>query len=240
MMTEHISGLTVRITGGSDGDGGGDGPLTVLLHGFGAPGTDLVPLARELPASHGMRFAFPAAPLTLADGFFEARAWWMIDWERRERMQAQGRPLDLSDEAPEGLASARQRVTELIHSLAERLAPPPGGVVLGGFSQGAMLACDVALHTELPVAGLVLLSPTLIARAVWAERLARRRGLPVFMSHGRADPVLPFSMSERLRDLLSEGGLAVTWVPFGGGHEIPAPVLGSLGRFLEGVVAPRT
>ena len=47
---ERVGELDVVISGGSDGVGGGDGPLVVLLHGFGAPGTDLVGLGQMLTA----------------------------------------------------------------------------------------------------------------------------------------------------------------------------------------------
>ena len=45
MREEQVGGLRTRIAGGTDGKGGGRGPLVLLLHGFGAPGDDLVPLA---------------------------------------------------------------------------------------------------------------------------------------------------------------------------------------------------
>jgi phospholipase/carboxylesterase len=45
MREDLLGGLKVRLVGGSDGRGGGDGPVVLLLHGFGAPGDDLVPLA---------------------------------------------------------------------------------------------------------------------------------------------------------------------------------------------------
>src|SRR5438552_18316161 len=80
MRSENLGGLDAVITGGSDGNGGGDGPVIVLLHGFGAPGDDLVPLAEVF--AHGLpgvRWVFPAAPLELPMGFGDARAWWMID-----------------------------------------------------------------------------------------------------------------------------------------------------------------
>jgi phospholipase/carboxylesterase len=71
MRDETYGGLRVRVTGGRDRRGGGDGPLVVLMHGFGAPGDDLVPLARGLDVPSEVRFAFPEAPLDLgpeADG----------------------------------------------------------------------------------------------------------------------------------------------------------------------------
>ena len=63
-----LGGLHAVVTGGTDGQGGGDGPVVVLLHGFGAPGDDLVPLTRFLAVPRAVRFVFPAAPLLSAAG----------------------------------------------------------------------------------------------------------------------------------------------------------------------------
>ena len=57
---------------------------------------------------------------------------------------------------------------------------------------GAMVACEVAFQSDEPLAALVVLSGTPVDRAGWRERMSRRQGLPVFMSHGRADNILPF------------------------------------------------
>src|SRR5947209_15886119 len=46
MKESMVAGLRVRWAGGDDREGGGDGPLVILMHGFGAPGDDLVPLWR--------------------------------------------------------------------------------------------------------------------------------------------------------------------------------------------------
>lgn len=108
----------------------------------------------------------------------------------------------------------------------------PARTVLGGFSQGAMLSCDALLHSTQPYAGLVQLSSTLVARQEWAPLLTKRKGLPLFQSHGTHDPILPFSMAERLRDECVQAGVMVEWQPFRGGHEIPEPVLRKLGSFL--------
>jgi phospholipase/carboxylesterase len=94
----------------------------------------------------------------------------------------------------------------------------------------------VALHREPSPAGVVLLSGTLLAAREWTPRMAARRGLPVFQSHGSHDPLLPFSQAERLRDLLREAGAAVEWHPFRGQHEIPPEVLDPLGPWLTRVL----
>lgn len=241
MRTETLGGLTTRVTGGTDGLGGGDGPVVVLLHGFGAPGTDLVGLGPALGLPREVRFVFPAAPLGLdALGMPGGRAWWMIDMERLELAIRTGRARDLSQEVPEGMSAARERVLALLDDVEERFGAPSERVVLGGFSQGAMLSCDVALRSDRPLRGLVLLSGTLLCEQEWRPLLAsgKRRGLPVFQSHGVLDPLLPFSLAERLRDALVEGGAELEWVAFRGEHEIPPPVLGKLQAFLRRLVAP--
>ena len=237
MRLEQFGGLQVRLTGGSDGRGGGDGPVVVLLHGFGAPGDDLVSIWPALNAPRGTRFLFPEGPLSLHMGFGESRAWWMLDLERRNRDLAAGRVRDLSREIPNGLAEARARMLALLDEAERRLGADPKQLVLGGFSQGAMLACDLVLRTDRPFAGLAILSGTLIAKEEWLPLMPKRQGLLVLQSHGSQDPLLPLFLAEQLRDLLAQAGLAVEWVGFRGVHEIPDLVLRRLGAFIRKVLA---
>lgn len=233
MRTLSLGPLDVRIVGGPDRQGGGDGPVVVLLHGFGAPGDDLVPLWRALDVPTEVRWVFPAAPLSLPSmGFgMESRAWWLIDMVAVERAMARGEPRDLSKTLPEGLPDARAALLEMLDALESELGPAK--LILGGFSQGAMLSLDVALHTERPLGALLLMSGTLLDEATWLPRMPGRRGLPVLLSHGREDPVLPFGMSERLREHLTGAGWDIDHVPFAGGHEIPPPVLEGLERVIH-------
>lgn len=238
MRQEQWAGLNISITGGLDQEGGGEGPLVFLLHGFGAPGDDLVDLWRYLRVSEEVRFVFPAAPLKLEMGFGDARAWWMLDLERVTRARALGQWEELSQDIPRGLAPARNQIADLVAAATENLSAPPQSIVLGGFSQGAMLSTDLALHSDIPLAGLVLLSGTVIAKQEWLVRLPNRKGLPVFQSHGTDDPILAFSAAQELRAHLQTAGLPVRWIEFQGGHEIPFPVLEPLGTFIQSVLYP--
>jgi phospholipase/carboxylesterase len=205
----------------------------VLMHGFGAGGDDLVPLARELGPLPAARFLFPEAPLTV-DPSGGGRAWWLLDMERIQRMMASGRDERSVDEIPEGLDEARALIDGMLDQVA---ADGTKRIVLGGFSQGAMLALDVALHRKEPLAGLALMSTTHINGAAWRERLDRVKGVPVFMSHGTRDPLLPFETARDLRDLLAGAGADLDWVEFPGGHEIPRPALAGLARLITRVAA---
>jgi phospholipase/carboxylesterase len=235
MRLLKLGQLMVRVAGGTDREGGGDGPVLVLMHGFGAPATDLVALFRAIQVPPEVRFVFPAAPLLLdaiSPDEVAARAWWMIDVARLQASILRGDGVDMARETPPGLATARAAVREMLTALEQELSAPPERVVLGGFSQGAMLATDVALRAEQAPAGLVILSGAPICSDEWKELAPKRAGLPVLQSHGRSDPILPYQGAEWLRDLLQGSRLPVEFVPFNGGHGIPSGVLERLGPFV--------
>ena len=236
MRVVQLRDLTVRLCGGTDGKGGGNGPVVILLHGFGAPGNDLAPLADFMDVPTGTRYVFPEGPLTLSFGSRDARAWWLIDMARIAQDQAAGRIRDPSNEIPKGLALARETMLTFLKEVEVHFNADPHKTVLGGFSQGAMLTCDAMLHTDRPYAGLVQLSGNLLAQPIWSPLMPKRKDLPVFQSHGVQDEILPYVGAERLRDTLSQSGLAVEWHRFRGGHEIPEPILQRLGVFLTKVL----
>jgi phospholipase/carboxylesterase len=237
MKELQLGTLRARVCGGTDREGGGTGPLVVLMHGYGAPGTDLVPLWRELAVPQEVRFVFPEAPLELG---FGGRAWWPIDMTRLQERFTKGAAERLTAEIPPGVEEARSAVLEMLSVLERDFAAAPQSTVIGGFSQGAMLATDVVLRTTRPFAGLAVLSGTVISRAEWVPLMAARKGLPVLQGHGRADAVLPFAVAEQLRDLLTSAGLPVEFIPFNGGHGIPHAVLDGLSRLIQRVSAQKT
>lgn len=215
---------------------GGQGLTIVLLHGFGAPGDDLAGLAEMIPVPPGSTLVFPEALhdlSELAGPLYEgARAWWMIDMARLERAIRTGAIRDMSNEIPEGLAEARDAVVAMLGALEQQEGIALDRLVLGGFSQGAMLALDVALRTTRDLKGLVLLSGTFIAEPEWTPRMSGRARTPVFQSHGTADPLLPYAIAEKLRDALAKAGLDVTFDRFEGGHGIPPSTMRKLGDWL--------
>jgi phospholipase/carboxylesterase len=236
MRRDNIGGLDVRIAGGIDGKGSGNGPVVLLLHGFGAPGDDLVPLADALNVPAGTRFLFPEGPLSLSFGPGDARAWWLIDMARLAQDRAAGRVRDLSQDIPKGLAPVRETMLVFLKEIEQKFGADPRKTVLGGFSQGAMLSCDLILHSDRPYAGLVQLSGNILAQPIWGPLLPKRKGLPVFQSHGVQDEILPYVGAERLREALVHAGLSVEWHNFRGGHEIPSVVLQRLGLFITKAV----
>ena len=232
MREERFAGITVRLTGGEDRRGGGDGPLVVLMHGFGAPGTDLVGLWRVLDVPSDLRFAFPEAPHEIP-GMAGARAWWMVDFARAEKAMAEG-PRSYATEVPPGMEDATDRIVQMIEAMQEALGVPSERLMIGGFSQGSMAACNAVFTRSVTPGGLVILSGTPVNIEAWKRGMVSKSEVPVFQSHGLQDPLLSFQAAEQLRDEMREAGLSTDWIPFRGGHEIPMPVLEGLGRFLSG------
>jgi len=206
---------------------GGSGPPTlVLLHGFGSSAEQWMPYSKTVTFLPNVEFLFPQGPVLMlrTDGSGAGHAWWDLKLAEHRR---NGRPgVDLRDEDPAGL----DRAGSLVQSFLDGLGRP---VILGGFSQGAMVSCHVAFTSDVPLAALVLLSGTPLDQSVWRAGMHRRKGLPVFVSHGRADDILPFDLAEGLRDEMLAAGLDVTFVAFDGGHQIPEEAVAGLRAFLE-------
>jgi phospholipase/carboxylesterase len=196
----------------------------VLLHGYAMRPEDLEPFSHSLgsPAV----FYFPRGPHVLDE---RTCAWWPIDEERRSRQIASG-ARDLFEESPPGRPAARASLCAFLDVIRSQAPGLP--LVLGGFSQGGMLACDTVLCARQPVAGLVMLSSSRIAFAEWRANREVLAGMPVLVSHGRQDTDLAFGAGEALRDFHQDSDAQVTWQPFDGGHDIPLVVWRALRRFL--------
>ena len=209
---------------------GGKGPPTiVLLHGFGSSENDWATFAKTIQLPQGTRFIFPRGPESAgrSDGAPAGRAWWHLDLSLAMHKGALG--ADLSAEKPAGIERAAQAVRALLARKGNRAGRP---FILGGFSQGAMVAAQVAFLSDEPLRALVLLSGTIVDKALWTANYARRKGLEVFISHGRADPTLSFEIADRMHSEMAAAGILVTWFPFDGGHETPAEVVTALNEFL--------
>lgn len=225
-----LGGLTCRMVDALP-EGTPPRVIVIFCHGFGAPGTDLVPFAAELlefdeRLAQSARFLFPAAPLSLdLSGIPGGRAWWQLDMMKLNAAMISGEFRDLRNEYPQGLTEAREKLTALMTEVHQETGLPMSRWVLGGFSQGAMLALDTALRLPDSPGAVCLFSGTLLCEEQWRELAARRGPLRVVLSHGRYDQILPFQAAVWVRDLLTEAGMDVEFLPFNGPHTIPPEAL---------------
>ena len=211
----------------------GDHPVAsiVVLHGLGADGNDFVPIAQELDLSAvgPVRFVFPHAPVrpVTLNGGLPMRAWYDIlgsDLARRE------------DEP--GLRQSMAQVQALLDREAER-GIAPERTVLMGFSQGCAMALLTGLRAPRRLAGLVGLSGYLpLAASTAAERSAANRATPVFLAHGRQDPMVVLARGEATRDALQALGQPLQWHTYPMPHSVCAEEIADLNAWLLQVLAP--
>ncbi|RUR70086.1 carboxylesterase [Variovorax guangxiensis] len=197
----------------------------IVMHGLGADGNDFVPIAGELDLSAvgPVRFVFPNAPVmpVTINGGYRMPAWYDIvvpDLEAQE------------DEA--GLRRSQATIEAVIANEKAR-GIAAGRIVVAGFSQGCAMALMTGLrHTE-RLAGVVGLSGYLpIAATTAAERHAANHETPVFLAHGRQDPVVPYAAAVRTREALSALGYAVEWHEYDMAHSVCMEEVADLNRFL--------
>lgn len=190
-------------------DTGADPQIAVIwLHGLGADGHDFEPIVPELglSGSTAVRFIFPHAPTqpVTINGGMVMRAWYDIT----------AMDLGASVDA-DGINRSADHLRRLVRATVES-GIAADRIVLAGFSQGGVIALHTGLQYEDRLAGIIALS-TYVALPEAARRSASdaNRDVPIFMAHGRYDPVIPCSLGERSRDLLVKEGYPVQW------HEYP-------------------
>ncbi len=208
-------------------------PWVILFHGYGADMHDLTSLAELIHPKKPLNWLFPngldQVPLGVG---YSGRAWWPIDVAKLNEMMVRGDNFTFSGIIPEGLARARTEAFRLI----EQMKIPWNNLILGGFSQGAMLSLDLAMRAPETPRGLILLSGTMHSEPELKDLIHKRAGLKYFQSHGKQDTVLGFKQAQQMETFLSQGGLKGRLMSFNGGHEIPQFVLAELERYLNEIL----
>jgi phospholipase/carboxylesterase len=175
--------------------GGAAQKLVILLHGVGSDGTDMISLAPALAeAVPHAAFLAPNAPFP-----FEMAP-----------MGYQWFDIQTQDGA-ERLAQLRHTVGIVDAFIDDALAGrglSDGDLVLGGFSQGAMIALFTALRRATPCAGVLGFSGRLEAPQTLADEIQSRP--PVLLIHGEDDDRLPVGLMDEAVRTLRENHVPVS------------------------------
>jgi len=203
-------------------EGGPAANLAILLHGLGADGQDMAPLARGLaPWLPRTAFFCPDAPFA-CDMAPVGRQWFSL------------RALSSSGAEWSALARGIQEAAPTLQAAIDAELARSGlgteQLVLAGFSQGAMMALHAGLRRDPPVAGIVSFSGMVID----TDGLAAGEGWPpVLMSHGEADEVIaPEALAAGEQTLAALGVRVEAHLRPGVGHGIDPESLALGGRFL--------
>jgi phospholipase/carboxylesterase len=207
-------------------------PWVVMFHGYGADCNDLAQLPNYIPNADQFNWLFPNGiqSADVGQGMSFGRAWWPIDVMALQVAAMRGETRDLSNQLPEGLASVRK----IVLTALQQLKVPWDQIILGGFSQGAMLATDIYLHAPSKPGGLMVFSGTALAESAWLPLLPQKSGESFFMCHGKNDPILSIKGAQKLETWLTQtGGMKGHLDTFNGAHEIPQQALTKAGDYLK-------
>jgi len=145
----------------------------------------------------------------------------------------------LHDKSPPGIETATEMLVSTISQSLDDLGGS-GRYVLGGFSQGAMLTMHTSLLSDVPPPELLVqFSGTLVCQSTWQTQLGagRLRQTDVVQSHGRQDPILPFSSAQTLFGLIENACKSAKFLPFNGPHTIPMEALSEVAVRLKAIAS---
>ena len=182
--------------------------LLVLHHGRGADEHDLLGLADVLDPERRLHVVTPRAPLAIGGGYH----WYVVP--------RVGYP------DPDTFHAAYRKLAAFHDELWERTGIAPENTVLGGFSMGSVMSYALGLASDRPKpAGILAFSGFIPTVVGWEPDLGSRPDLPVFIAHGRRDPIMDVEFARRARTLLEAGGLPVEYHESDAAHHIdPAHV----------------
>ncbi|MDH2917020.1 MAG: alpha/beta hydrolase fold domain-containing protein [Gallionella sp.] len=180
----------------------------IWLHGLGANGSDFVPIVDDIHLPYAVRYIFPHAPkrpVTINGGFIMP-AWYDV------RSDDIGAVQDA-----DGIRESQRAVEALIaQEIASGIAP--SHIFLAGFSQGGAVALHCGLRLNERLGGILALSTYLpLADSIQNEAHPAAQATPVFMAHGRSDPIVPYALGKASSERLLALGYDLEW------HEYPMP-----------------
>jgi phospholipase/carboxylesterase len=189
----------------------------VLLHGRAADEHDLTPLLDLLDPNRRLVGLLPRGPLALPPG---GAHWYVV---RRVGYPDPGTFLPTYERAGSWLDEA------LVDA-----GVPTARTVLGGFSQGAVIAYALGLGAGRPRPAAIVAMSGFLPRVEGFELdLESRAGLPVAVSHGTYDPIIDVSFGQEAKGLLEGAGLDVTYREDPVAHQISPAALAQARAVLE-------
>ncbi len=197
-------------------------PLVVMLHGFGANMQDLAGLAPVIN-SRGYVYACPNAPIAFDLGLGRASYGWTSP---------------RGEATPEEFQTAESLLGNFFEEVTEQLGVAPGQALLLGFSQGGGMTYRCGLSRNDTFAGLVILSASLPDPKALEDKLPEPRTQPIFMAHGRHDPLIPAETAHNARRFLEEAGYAPEFHEYDMAHEISRELLRDLTPWMANVLPP--
>ena len=204
--------------------GGQPKQAVVMLHGYGSNGNDLIGLAPYWSQRfRDALFVAPDAP-TQCDGFAEGYQWFEIDFAGDRLAGRQS-----------GVLKARPVLEQFLRDMWAQTGILPENTILGGFSQGAMMALHVGLALEERVMGVIAFSGAFLPPAGYDDPAGTKPA--VCIVHGAMDDVVSPRFSAEANELLVKAGYDVSYLERPGlSHSIDQASLDFATAFIERVM----
>lgn len=193
----------------------------IIMHGYGADEYDLLPIAKQLQGNFNAISI--QAPLELDWGGF---AWYHL---------SQTITGIHGDDASR--IESEQKVVDFLRKQKDE--GKLGEVILMGFSQGAAMSYSLlaneAFHSlALDLKAVIAISGyiPLDVRPILSKR--QLGGLPVFISHGLYDDLIPVQALDSAKELLDKQGANVTAKTYEIGHGLTEETIADINQFLVG------
>ncbi len=199
--------------------GAGPHPTIIAMHGWGSNALDLIGLAPYIAAGRFLVLC-PQGPLDVSIGAVNGYGWYQL------------RPGSPPDEA--AMAEAVGRMTAFIDAAATRYPIDTKRLVILGFSQGGVMAYNIAMRDPARFAALVALStwfPDGLAELT-NDRAALER-MPTLVQHGRADDAIEIGRARKSVERIRALDIPVVYHEYDCGHEITVDMLEDLSKFLN-------
>jgi phospholipase/carboxylesterase len=204
-------------------DGDPEGAL-VLLHGRGTSERDLAPLLDGLDPDRRLVGVMPRGPLSLPPG---GAHWYKV--------RSVGYP------GPETFLPTFERLAGWFDALPDAIGVPVERTVLGGFSQGAVMAYALGLGEGRPrPAAVIALSGFIPSVDGFALDLDAIEGYRVAIGHGRFDPIIEAGFGRSAHERLADAGADVLWRESPVEHTLDPDFLPELREFVRAAVGRRT
>jgi phospholipase/carboxylesterase len=169
--------------------------ILVLMHGRGADEHDLAPLLQALDPDGDLLGVLPRGPLALPPG---GRHWYVLR--------------EVGSPDRDTFLETFALLSDWLDGVLAENEVPPERLVLGGFSQGAVMAYSLGLAAGRQRPAAILAFSGFIPRVEAFELDPDgRAGLPVSISHGSLDPIIGVEFAREARARLEAAGLAVRY-----------------------------
>ena len=198
-------------------------PVLIMLHGYGSNETDLFDISKTIDERY-IVFSL-RAPYVLKDGGF---SWYDLQFLPQQQFTYNYKETKES----------RKKILSFISNACKAYNVDSTQVILMGYSQGTIMAYDVALSAPTKIKGVVALSGLLLdeTKAIktdWAKAI----NVKFFIAHGYSDNVIKVSEADKVNTFLkSKKVIDVTYKNYEMPHAIMGNELNDIKKWLKKVI----